>query len=244
MSDPGPYTLCGGVHAVRVTPVRAHDLVTLHAGIERAEPASLFFHLVQPALRAPASRERPPDDLSAWVGGVLQRPDMAERLAHAARQGAGVEERRRSLLAALAKAGTRAAVDEEAAFTFHATDSVLAPLAEVATPEELVEQLACADAAVWFWHLLEEPWRADGPSPLAGWLRAHGAPELAVPFEQAAASTRSLDALRREVVTRWRRTRLARRVAFRHEAPDAERVQEAAREAARLAHELVRRHAP
>src|SRR4029077_17906784 len=78
------FALIGVVHLVRPTGVRAHDLESLLLGLDRAPESALFYHVVLPRLRHAIAAEMPPDDLSHWVGAVLQDAKTAERLSFAA----------------------------------------------------------------------------------------------------------------------------------------------------------------
>src|SRR5438132_8977059 len=80
---PAPFPLLGVVHLVRPAGRTARDLESLRAGIAEASVQSLFYHAYQPLLRTTAASDAPPDDFSAWVNGVVQDRETAERLSFA-----------------------------------------------------------------------------------------------------------------------------------------------------------------
>ncbi len=230
------FELTAVVHLVRPAGRLARNLEELRAGLAEVPARALFFHTVQCSLRRPDAEDPPADDFSAWVNGVVQDRETAERLAFTSQaQGAGPESVRAALLEVLEAIPekTRVARDapEGGAFVFLAADSVAVPTGAVAhEPAELVDLLAAADASVWFYHLLEEPWFGDGSRPLAQWLRAANAGRLAAMLEECAAEALPLAALRRRVLGRWRRSDFGRRLARAAGRPEEER-REAGREA-------------
>jgi hypothetical protein len=231
-----PFELTAVVHLVRPTGHTAHDLEELRAGISAADARSLFLHTVQALLRQPASEDPPADDLSAWVGGVVQDRETAERLAFAAQAGsASPDALRGALLHVLESVPEKARRTRDAPeggdFVFLSADSVRVPTGALAAdPEELLELLARADASVWFQHLYEQPWFADGGRTISSWLRECGGGRLAALLEECAAEALPLAALRRRVLGRWRRGQIGRRVARA-----AGRTEEERREAGREA---------
>jgi hypothetical protein len=231
------------VHLVRPTGARAANLQELREGISEAPAGSLFHHAVQPPLRAPSAEEPGPDDFSAWLGGVLQDRETAERVSLAVQHApASAEALRAALLAALDRLpepDRRARVAPTGGeFVFLTVDSVPIPTGfRAESPAELADLLAEADPSAWFYHLIEQPWFAAGRHPLADWLRAHGAARLADWIAEESAEGHAPAALRRRVLRRWRRSRIGARLADAAAAPDAER-----REAGRAAvASLVRR---
>ena len=231
-----PFELTSVVHLVSPAGRSARDLEELRAGLAAAPARSLFFHAVQGRLRHPEAEDPPADDLSAWVNGVVQDRETAERLAFAV-QGHAVacEELRAELLGVLdgLEPKVRAARDAPLGgeFVFLAADSVIVPTgASAGDPRELFERLAGADPGVWFYHLFEEPWFGQGRTPLTDWLRAGGAERLARLVEECVAEALPLGALRRRVLGRWRHSDLGRRIAHAAGRPEEER-REAGREA-------------
>src|SRR5262245_10061231 len=242
MASGGPFELQGVVHLVHPAGAIARNLDELKVGLSVAEPSSLFYHVVQAPLRAPASEDPAPDDLSVWIAGVLQDSQMAERVSFAAQRSAptGAAALREALLDALSTDRTSGrSAPPDAPFVFLSSQSVTVPAATVASPDQLFDALTVADASVWFYHLAEQPWFESGDLPIVKWLRARGAPKRATWIEEASTSGACLDAIRRQVVSRWRRSRIGRRVALAARTPQPNRA-EAGREAmARLARRIV-----
>jgi hypothetical protein len=225
------FELIGVVHLVRPTGVRAHDLDSLLSGLDRAPDSALFYHVVHPRLRHAVAAETPPDDLSHWVGAVLQDAETAERLSFAAQHhGDSAAELRAALRDALRAVPEEARVARRAPeggeFQFLSAESVAVPDTLAAeTPAALFESLARADASVWFYHLLERPWFGD--RALFDWLAARGERRLAGWLEDAARSGLPLERARRGVVQRWRRSRLGQAtLEAAAQAPDARRERE------------------
>jgi hypothetical protein len=103
------------------------------------------------------------------------------------------------------------------------------------TPDELMEALSNSDRITWFHHLIEEAWLRPGPIPIVEWLRAAGSARLADILEREAASGRSVDQVRARTLQRWRRSRIASRLAeaARSGGTDAADAQDAAERLAR-----------
>jgi hypothetical protein len=226
------FHLTGVVHLIRPVHRHAGSLEELRQGIADVEPASLFYHAVQHRLRAPGEDDLPPDDFSAWVYGVLQDREAAERLALARLEGAaGPEPLRTALVSALnavpeATRRSRVAPDG-GAFAFLASDSVPVPTEiHAGGPHELFQMLTHADLNVWFQELVESSWWDGGEPWFVRWLRENGEPRIAEWLVESARSGRSMAALRRMALARWRRGGLGRRVA------DAARDTEDSRRAA------------
>jgi hypothetical protein len=224
------FELIGVVHLVRPTGVRAHDLESLLAGIERAPDSALFYHTVHPRLRHAAAKEGSVDDLSHWVGAVLQDPETAERLSFAVqlRGDSAPDARvalREALLATPAEQRARRA-HEGGEFQFLSAETVEVPAGAIAdTPAALMEKLAAADISVWFHHLLERPWYGD--HALTAWLEAAGERKLASGLEEGARSGLPLERVRRDVIRRWRRSRLGQAtLEAAAQSPDARREHE------------------
>jgi len=241
MNDIAPIEICSVVHLVRPARREVADIEGLARGIAEVEPASLFYHVVQPPLRAPASTDLPPDDFSAWVGGVLQDRETAERLSLAAqRAGAGPESLRTALLQALENRRPTHRAPEGGEFSFLAADTVVVPIADAFDADVAMVALAHADASAWFYHLVEQPWFSGGGVPLSTALRATGAARLAERLELMSRSGFPLEKLRRDTIRMYRRLRLGSRVAAAAATSELERTEEARDAAARLARRLVR----
>lgn len=233
MNDAAGFELTSVVHLVRPAGPRARHLESLRLWLAEAGTSTLFYHTVQVPLRNPESTELPPDDLSAWVSGVVQDRETAERLSFAVQsRSASAPDLREALLEVLGSIPDKdrfsRAVPTEAEFVMLSAESVTIPTGVTAqTPEELVQALAEADAGVWFYHLIEEPWHAHGAPPIARWAREHGDPGLAKVLEEEAHAGRSLYEMRRRVIKRWNQSRLRARVAAATRATDDERAQAA-----------------
>jgi len=241
MIEASTFEVCGVVHLIRPLGRTATNLETLRQGIAEVEPASLFFHAVQPPLRSPASSDLPPDDFSAWIGGVLQDYETAERLTFATQHGGlGPVPMREALMSVLERPRRNHSVPEDAAFAFLAADTVPVPITECEDLESMFDTLAGCDASAWFYHLVEQPWFAGGAIPLTQVVRDAGAPRLADRIEQLAASGIPLEKLRRETLRTWRRSQLGSRMARAGAISDAERADEGRDAVARLARRIVR----
>jgi len=231
------FELTSVVHLVRPAGARARTLESLRLWIAEATAATLFYHTVQCPLRHPESAELPSDDLSAWVAGVVQDRETAERLSFAVQSRSGsAADLREALLDVLEHVPDKdrfaRAVPPESEFVLLAAESVTIPTGVVANdPEALVAALGEAEPGVWFYHLIEEPWYAPGPPRIARWAREHGDADLARVLEEESRAGRCLAAMRRRVIKRWNRGRLRARVAA------ATRASEDQRRAA--AHEAV-----
>jgi hypothetical protein len=237
------FPLAGVVHLVRPTGARARDLDELRACIAGAPARSLFCHTLQCQLRDPSSAELPPDDFTAWVNGVLQERETAERLSLAVQlQAASVEELRGALLAVLEALPEKRRAARTAAeggeLVLLTAESVRVPTGlAVRDGTELMEALASADVSVWFHHVYEEPWLREGGAPLGEWLAARGEGRLAGWLDESPSWGLPVEAARRRVLRRWRGLRLRRSVAAAAATPEGER-----RDAARAAvANLVRR---
>jgi hypothetical protein len=228
------------VHLVRPTGARAHNLEELRVGIADASAECLFYHAHQYVLRFHDADELPPNDLAAWVEGVVQDRETAERLAFAsASEGSNLAALRSALLAVLESVPERQRVQrdapEEGDFRFHAAHSVRVPSgAAVASVEELVEFLREAEPACLFFHLYERPLLfPDEPAPLERWVEEQGERRFAELLREAPEWGLPLEDVRRQLVQRWRRSRIRRRLAARTREPDAARQKAAQRAVAR-----------
>jgi hypothetical protein len=224
-----PFELTAVVHLVRPAGRTARNLEQLRAGIETVDERGLFFHTLQGLLRQPAAEDPQADDLSAWVNGVVQDRETAERLAFAVQAGGTLPGAlRAALLRVLESVPEKARLARDAPeggdFVFLSADSVQVPTGALAgEPLELLERLAEADASVWFYHLYEEPWFAAGECTLTRWLRGCGGERLAAVLEECAAEALPLAGLRRRALGRWRRGQIGRRVAHAAGRPEEER---------------------
>lgn len=228
-ADPRGFELRSVVHLVRPAGARARNLESLRLWIAEATAATLFYHTVQCPLRHPTSTEPPPDDLSAWVRGVIQDHETAERLAFAVQSRSGsAPDLREALLAVLQgvpeKDRFARAAPPEAEFVFLTAESVPVPTGVMATDtEELVRCLDEAEPGVWFFHLIEEPWHAPGPPAIARWARERGDARLAALLEEEGRGGRGLSEMRRRVLKRWRQSRLRARMVAATLASEGER---------------------
>src|SRR5205823_1286867 len=79
-----------------------HNLEDLRRGIAECSVTSLFLHAHQHQLRVPAGDELHPGDFNAWVNGVVQDRETAERLSFAIQnRGGSPAELRAALLEVL-----------------------------------------------------------------------------------------------------------------------------------------------
>ena len=241
------FELSGVVHLVRPLSVRAANLDELLLGVSAAPPSSLFYHAVQFQLRATAGDEVPHDDFSNWVNGVVEDRETAERLSFTVQSAGQAEVTLRAgmlkTLRRLPEETRRArAAPPGGEFVFLAADSVPAPTDERAEDAaQLMEGLARADASVWFYHFIEQPWYEPGEPPPIRWLRARDESGLADGLAEAVRSGRPLEDIRRRFLERWRRRDLRRRVAASVARPEGERI-EAGREAVAGLVRRLKRH--
>ena len=212
------FELCGVTHLIRPWGEPAGDLEELRRGIAAAPPEVLFRHAAQYPLRDPGAEELPPDDFSAWIGGVVQDDETAERLSFVVQGGAASPDALRAAALAVLDAIPERRRRErdappESRFRFLAAVSLSHPIGTtVRDGQGLVEALAAADASAWFFHLVEQPWYGAGRAPLLEWLAATPDRRLAPWLREAAAASLPLDKARARVLGRWRRSRIGRRV--------------------------------
>ncbi len=217
--DRPPFELRGVVYLLQPAGHAVANLAELLARILSADPETVFLHTQMPRLRPHRDEEVPVDDLSGWVRGVVQDATTAERLAFAIQAAnAEVEDVRAAIVRVLETVPERTREERAAppggALVLLRFDLVEVPTGiEARTPDELMEALAASDRITWFHHLIEEAWLRPGPIPMAEWLRGAGATRLADVIEREAASGRSVDEVRVRTVQRWRRSRIASRVA-------------------------------
>ena len=233
-TDPAsaPLALPGVVHLLRPSGPAVEDLAGLRAAVAAASPASLFHHVHHPLLRHAYGGVPAPDDYSAWVGGVLQDRETAERLSYAAQaHGAGPDELRDALLAALPAAGAAGAgAHADAAFAPLEMDRVDVDLGLAAhDADELVELLCGSGAALFFHHVIERPWFDPHGATVAGWAEARGAAELGQWLRDVPRSGRTLEDSRRRLLQRWRRSRVLHAITGGADEPEGVRQARARR---------------
>jgi hypothetical protein len=242
VTTPAPFALSSVIHLVRPTGRVARDLAGLRDGLCLAEAASLFHHVPLRRLH----EHDAPDDFSAWVLGVLQDRETAERLAFAAQDAPpGAEPLRAALLAVL---DTRApdpradgTVPADAGFAFLAAESVALATGLVAQDAAgLKRLLPVTDPSVWFLHLVEQPWIGSASPTLVEWLRARDGGPAADELEQELSGGRPIGLVRERVLRAWRRRGLARRIADAAHAPDRVRRDHGRTAVAGLARRLAR----
>src|SRR5262245_4706622 len=240
-----PFELHSVVHLVRPTGSRARNLEELRLGIENASERSLFFHTRHPQLRLPVGLESAHDDFSAWVNGVLQDRETAERLSFVVQsQFDSPEHLRRALLETLARIPEATRISRttqpESELVFLTVESVPLPTgARVGDARELVHALIAADASVWFYHLIEQPWFPGGPS-LDEWLVSQEEERLATWLREGAAAARPIESMRRSLLRRWRQSRLGRRVREAATAPEGIRREAGRATVARLVRRITK----
>lgn len=234
------FELSGVTHLIRPWGEPAGDLEQLRLGIAAAPPQVLFRHAVQYPLRDPGAEELPPDDFSAWIGGVVQDAETAERLSFVVQGGStSPEALRRAALDVLGAIPERRRRERDAPaesrFQFLAAVSLSHPIGTtVRNGQELVEALAVADASVWFFHLVEQPCYGEGRAPLLEWLAATAERRLEAWLREAAGASLPIDKARRRLLGRWRRSRIGRRVTEATAHPHAVRREAGRQAVARL----------
>jgi hypothetical protein len=230
---PYPLPLSGVVHLVRPSGRTASDLGALREHLAQATDTSLFYHAHHPRLRHAFGPTMPPDDFSAWVNGVLQDRETAERIGYAIQNhGDGPRAMRAALLTAIPDPSTRPthayAAPPEGAFVFLEMDSVPVDLGLVANDaDQLIQHLCTGSAAVYFHHVIEWPWFDPGGPTVTEWARANGEQRLAEWIEESAHDGRPLAESRRRLGGRWRRSQMMRRVARAADVPEGVRQAEA-----------------
>jgi len=241
------FELTTVVHLVRPTGARARDLDALREGIAAASDEVIFYHAFQYVLRFHDADELPHDDFSAWVSGVVQDRETAERLAFAglsARQ--TVAEARAAFVAVLDSVPERdrreRASHEAGEFRFHAADSVKVPTGKhLHSVQELVDHLLVAEPACIFYHVIQRPLlEPNATETLEGWVEAQGQPRFAEYLREASHWGLPLEDVRQRLVRRWSRGQLKRRLAERTQEPEAMRKREGQRAVAKLVHRIRR----
>lgn len=212
-----PFELTGAVYLTAPTGAVAATLGDLRRCVAEASPASLFRHTQLQRLDA-AGDEPPADELSAWVRGVVQDAESAERIGFAVQTAPpGAEPLRARVLEALdavpAGARDRRGAPDGGGFAFLAARPVPVPAGLTAVDaEDLRWTLERATRDVWFHHLVEEPWFRGGEAPLVEWLRAAGGEAFAALLERETRRRASIDAVRAAVRRHDRRAGITGRV--------------------------------
>jgi hypothetical protein len=233
-------------HLIQPWGTPARDLDQLRDGIASAPIAVLFHHTVQYQLRHPGADELPPDDFSAWIGGVVQDSETAERLSFAVQgQSTSAASVRAALLGVLNTLPTshrrERDAPEESAFLFLSATSVDYSMGVFAHDgQELMEALLEADAGVWFYHLVEEPWFRKGHASLLEWLLTTRDHRLAKWLVDAAGSGLPIEKARTQLHRRWRQSRIARQVTEAAASPEDARREVGRRVVARLVRRVKR----
>lgn len=217
----------------------ARDLEQLRSGLVAAPDTVLFHHAVQYPLRNPRAEELALDDLSAWVRAVVQDAETAERLSFAVQtQGATPSLLRNALLEVLdrltEKHRVERAAPEGSEFVFLSSLSVSFPTGRsLDDAQQAVDALVGDDPSVWFYHLIEEPWYA-GRTPLLEWLEQAGEKRLAKWLREATVSGLPIEIARTQLMRRWSRSQIARRLSEATASPEHERREAGRRAVARL----------
>ncbi len=246
MVDPAAFEFRAVAHLIQPWGTPARDLDQLRDGIASAPIEVLFHHTVQYQLRHPGAEELPPDDFSAWIGGVVQDAETAERLSFAVQSGnTSAASVRTVILEVLEALPARRRRDrdapEESAFLFLSTTSVEFSTGAFAHDgQELMEALLGADAGVWFYHLVQEPWFQEGRASLLNWLLTTRDHRLARWLEDAAGSGLPIEKARAQVHRRWRQSRIARHVTEAAASPEDARREAGRQAVARLVRRVTR----
>jgi hypothetical protein len=181
----------------------------LRQGLAWAPLDVLFQHTLLGQLREPDAESLSHDDFSRWIAEAAGDAETARRVAAVARERyASPEALRAALLAvlddALARQRASRTVPEIHAFLFRSSASQRLPTGVlVQQGKQLLEALLRSDPAVWFFHLIEEPWFGMGRSPALDWLQATPDRRFAGWLEEAARSglpiERAREVLRRRL---------------------------------------------
>jgi len=229
MSEPDGFEVRTVVHLIRPWGEPVSDLEDLHAAVAAAPAEVLFYHTLQVQLRDPAASELPIDDVSAWVGGVIQDFETAERISYSVQNESGSADQVRNAMLtvldslALSERSSRRA-PAECVLQLLVAESIPVPIGLTARDgEQLVTALTSADPGIWFYHVIEQPWFGHGAFPLAEWLQAVREARLAGWVRESASPGHPLERSRERLRRRWRRSRLARRIAEAEAVPEDER---------------------
>jgi hypothetical protein len=246
MAEPDAFELRAVAHLIQPWGPPACDLDQLRDGIASAPIEVLFHHTVQYQLRHPGADELPPDDFSAWIGGVVQDAETSERLSFAVQsQSTPAASVRAALLEVLNTLPISHRRDrdapEESAFLFLSATSVdYSTGLLVHDGQDLMEALLKADAGVWFYHLVEEPWFKDGHASLLEWLMTTRDHRLAKRLGDAATAGLPIEKARAQLHRRWRQSRIARRVTEAAASPEDARREAGRQAVARLVQRVTR----
>jgi hypothetical protein len=238
--SPG-FELSSVVHLVRPTGARARDLQELYLGLRSAPLDSVFYHAHQYVLRFADADELPPNDFAAWVLGVVQDGETGERLAYASlAAGKDLAALPATLVSVLESVPERTRVTRDAPeggeFRFHGVESVVVPTGCVANDvPELIEHLRTVEPACLFYHLVQRPLlRPEAGDTLEAWVEGQGQPRLAAILRDAPDWGLPLEQTRQQILRRWSRSQIARRLAARTRAPEVTRQREATEAVTRL----------
>ncbi len=245
--DPA-LSIDGAVYVVRPAYVEATSLDELLHAILSVGDESLFYHTQMPRLRPPPlDRDVAVDDISAWVRGVVQDGETAERVAFAV-SGATprMDELRTELSRVLSdlpeSVRRRRDAPEGGEFSFLTYDRVAISRVITAQSESaLVEQLLQADDLVWFHHLVERPWLLPAEPSLGTMLRSLNEETLAAVCDASIRGGTCIASVRRHASTLWRRSQLRRRILVSIEAERQQREMDERAVVTRLARRLARR---
>ena len=242
---PAPFELQSVVHLVRPAGRTAHNLDQLRLGIADSSAETLFYHSLQHQLRHPSVEELHPADFTAWVNGVVQDRETAERIAFAIEQQGGTpDELRDALLEVLDAIPERTRVQRDAPedghFVFLDMESVLVATGrECHDTREMIDHLLDVNPSSIFYHLVQQPWLSPSAPSLIEWVREVGDERLGRVLADAARSGRPLEAIRRGIVRRWRRSTLGRRLAAAARAPEDDRREQGRRAVARFVRRMT-----
>jgi uncharacterized protein DUF5752 len=244
------FELQSVVHLVRPAGRLAHHLEELRVGIGASSPQTLFYHSLQHVLRHPAVEELHPADFTAWINGVVQDRETAERVAFAIEQSANTPDQLRdSLLEVLDSIPEKTRVlrdaPEDGEFTFLDMESVLVPTGRVCEDaSDVIAHFGEANPSVLFYHLIEQPWLAPAQPSLLQWLRDQGDERLARLLELVAGSGQPLETIRRRILRRWKQSTLGRRLAAAVHTPEDEKREEGRRAVANLVRRITQPETP
>lgn len=223
-----PFELEGAVYLTAPTGASAATLEDLRRCVAEASAATLFHHTQR--RRLAEEDEPPPDELSAWVRGVVQDYETAERIGFAVQSAPpGAEPLRQRVLEALddlpAAVRERRAAPEGGRLALLAVRPVPVPTGLQADDvDDLARVLEGATRDVWFHHLVEEPWFRPGEPSLLEWLREAGGGALATTLEREVRRRASIGSVRAAVRRHRRRSVIATRVlSGEHAAPNETR---------------------
>jgi hypothetical protein len=244
-ADATGFELAGVAFLRRPLGDRVHDLETLRRTLAAAPVEVLFNHTQLPRMDAHED-DAPADEISAWVHGVVQDAETAERLAFAVQSSLpDLEALRAALLSVLDRltAAERRLRQAPPAGEFVPViaEAVHVPTGlRVREPGELLAALARADHSAWFHHLVEEAWMPAGLPGLFAWLDGQGAGALREDLARESGSGRGIAIIRGRILRRERRRAIRRGVVELSGRPPDERGALAHEAVTRIARRLVR----